>query len=138
MTKSAPSDIIDFAAPKLVVAHGRGSVGKSTILRYLVERAHAAGRDVVIADADVNPNAILHKFFPEAERPEYMNDISVRDLFEGLVDGMERTKRTVILDLSGGDDSFQKFAASLDLAVLLDSIGIMPVIMHVLSPDIDD
>lgn len=137
MTKPSPSDVIDLAAPKFVVAYGRGSVGKSSILRYLVERAQAAQRDIVIADADINPNAILYKFF-SAERPEYADDVSVRDLFEGLVDGMDRTKRTVILDLGGGDTSFQPFAASLDLATLLDGIGIMPVIIHVLSPDVDD
>jgi hypothetical protein len=135
--KSTPTDVIDIAAPKFIVAHGRGGTGKSTFVRIIAERAQAAGRDVIIADAD-RTNATLGNFFSGVIRPEYPDDRSVMDWLDDLVNGIADAKQTVLLDLGGGDNVFKPFAAGLELANLLTSAGIMPVAMHFMGPDIDD
>jgi len=56
------TSVASLYKPKLVVAYGRGGSGKSTGIRYIVERAQAAGRDLVIADADPrNPGQLLRR-----------------------------------------------------------------------------
>ena len=45
---------------------------------------------------------------------------------------------TVLLDMGGGDQVFKRFAQSIELVTLLDQVGIMPVALHCIGPDIDD
>ena len=123
--------------PKMVVTHGRGGTGKSTGVRILKERADEAGRPVVIADAD-RTNATLGAFYSDVLRPEFPDEKTVADWLDELVNTQAETRMSLLLDMGGGDQVFKRFAASLDLAALLQAEGITPVALHFFSPDIDD
>ena len=123
--------------PKLCVTHGRGGTGKSTGVRILKERADEAGRPVAIADAD-RTNATLAAFYQDVVRPEYPDEKTVADWLDELVNSQAETRMSLLLDMGGGDQVFKRFAASLELASLLQREGIMPVALHFFGPDIDD
>jgi hypothetical protein len=138
MTKNVEVASVSAAEKaKLIVTHGRGGTGKSTFVRILAERAQDAGRDVVMADAD-RTNATLAAFFKDVIRPEYPDDKTVTDWLDDLVNQQAEDRMTVILDMGGGDQVFKRFAASLELASLLDGADIMPVALHFIGPDVDD
>jgi hypothetical protein len=130
-------DPVTTQKPKLVVTHGRGGTGKSTFVRVMVERAQAAGRATVIADAD-RTNATLPGFFSDVLRPEHPDETTVHDWLDTLINEQASARLTVALDMGGGDQVFKRFARSLELASLLDGAGIMPVALHFIGPDIDD
>ena len=123
--------------PKLVVTHGRGGTGKSTFVRVMLERAQEAGREPAVADAD-RTNATLAAFFKGVIRPEHPDDQTVHDWLDDLVNQQADDRKTVILDMGGGDQVFKRFAKELDLAKLMDSADIMPVAVHLIGPDVDD
>jgi hypothetical protein len=137
------SDVVDIDpvtednVPKLVVTHGRGGTGKSTFVRVMAERAQTAGRPIVIADAD-RTNATLASFFSDVVRPDHPDDKTVTDWLDALVNQQAEARLTVALDMGGGDQVFKRFAQSVELSSLLDSVGIMPVALHFIGPDIDD
>jgi hypothetical protein len=62
----------------------------------------------------------------------------VADWLDELVNTQAETRMSLMLDMGGGDQVFKRFAASLDLAALLQAEGITPVALHFFSPDIDD
>jgi hypothetical protein len=130
-------DVLPAEQPKMVVTHGRGGTGKSTGVRILKERADEAGRPVVIADAD-RTNATLGAFYSDVLRPEFPDEKTVADWLDELVNTQAETRMSLLLDMGGGDQVFKRFAASLDLAALLQAEGITPVALHFFSPDIDD
>ena len=129
--------VIPLHKPKLVVAHGRGGSGKSTVLRYLAERAQDAGREIVIADAD-RTNATLAAFFEGVVRPEHGEEVIVADWLDALVTQQAEEQLTVLLDMGGGDQVFDRFAREVQLADLMASAGVVPVALHCIGTDLDD
>ena len=75
---------------------------------------------------------------PRVVRPEYPDEKTVADWLDELVNTQAETRMSLLLDMGGGDQVFKRFAASLDLAALLQAEGITPVALHFFSPDIDD
>ena len=137
MAEASDVEPMPAEQPKMVVTHGRGGTGKSTGVRILKERADEAGRPVAIADAD-RTNATLGSFYADVVRPEYRGEQGVTDWLDDLVNTQAETRMSLLLDMGGGDQVFKRFAASLDLATLLQAEGITPVALHFFSPDIDD
>jgi hypothetical protein len=123
--------------PRLIVAGGRGKVGKSVLLRYGIERHLANGGNPVIADCD-RTNATLAAFFPAAIRPKSAEDGDVRDWLNTLLDDQAEHQRTIYLDLGGGDLSLHAWARELDLVPFLQENGVTPVLVHCLGSDVDD
>ena len=123
--------------PRLIVAGGRGKVGKSVMLRFGIERCIARGGDPIIADAD-RTNATLTAFFPSAVRPPSPEDGDVRDWLNSLIDAQVEHRKSIFLDLGGGDLSLHAWARDLDLVPFLIDNGIIPVLIHCLGSDLDD
>ncbi|MGD0108633.1 MAG: hypothetical protein ABSC06_32020 [Rhodopila sp.] len=123
--------------PRLIIAGGRGKVGKSSWLRWAIEQNIARGGTPVIADGD-RTNPTLLAVFPEATRPRSGEDEDVRDWLNELVEDQIETRRTTFLDLGGGDTILKQWSRELDLAQFLHSYGVTPVLLHVLGSDIDD
>lgn len=123
--------------PRMVIAAGRGKVGKSTVLRYLIEEMLARGGEPVIADAD-RTNPTLKAFFPSSTRPPSAENDDVKLWLNELVDGQIATRKTVLLDLGGGDQMLRQWSRELDLAPFLIQHGVTPVLLHLLGSDLDD
>ena len=123
--------------PRLIVAGGRGKVGKSSWLRWAIEENIARGGAPVIADGD-RTNPTLTAVCPQATRPSSAEDEDVRDWLNALIEDQIETRRTVFLDLGGGDTTLKRWSRNLDLANFLPQHGIAPVLLHVLGSDIDD
>ena len=123
--------------PRMIIAAGRGKVGKSTILRWAIEQNVAAGSSPVIADGD-RTNPTLAAFFPQAIRPPSAEDMDVRDWLNNLADTQIEHRQTVYLDLGGGDQTLRQWTRDLDLGPFLIEHGITPVLLHLLGSDLDD
>lgn len=123
--------------PKMVIAAGRGKVGKSVTLRFAIERCRQQGGDPVIADCD-RTNQTLAAFFSTATKPPSAEDDDVRDWLNDLADTQIERRTTSFLDLGGGDLTLKQWARDLDLAPFLAKHGITPVLLHLLGSDLDD
>lgn len=141
MEKAEPTsdgDGVTVAAdPVLLVGLGRGRVGKSTILRAAVERARNAGRDVIVADGDMR-NPTLSGVFPDARRPHSGEPADMKDWLAALLNEAIHERRSVVLDLGGGDRALEEFGRDLALIEFCQATGISPVAVAVVGPDIDD
>ncbi len=127
------------ASPRFVTAVGRGHTGKSVLLRWAVERALDAGRDVVIADGDGTNCSLAARF--GVERVTQPPSTKADDMFKwvcGLVDQQIEDRRTVYLDLGGGDTTLATWAREMDPLPLFLENGIAPVMLYLLSSDLDD
>jgi len=123
--------------PKIVFAGGRGKTGKSTFMRWAIERCIERGGEPVIADAD-RTNQTLMAFFPTAIKPPSAEDDDVRLWLNDLADNQIERRNTAFLDLGGGDLTLKHWARDLDLAPFLTHHGITPVVFYLLGSDIDD
>jgi hypothetical protein len=132
---SSSADITN--TPKMVIAAGRGKVGKSVTLRLAIEQHVARGGEAVIADAD-RTNPTLMAFFPGATRPPSAEDEDVRLWLNDLVDTQIERRGTTFLDLGGGDQTLKQWSRDLDLAQFLEKYSITPVLLHLLGSDVDD
>lgn len=122
--------------PRLIVVDGRGGAGKTTLARFMVERANDAkpARPMAVADAE-RLKVGLSQYLEGVMQPEDTTPQGMVDWFTALVDGIAETKQTLVLDLGGGDDAFAGFARSVSLSDLLVRVGITPVLLHVMSAD---
>ncbi len=122
---------------RLVLPLGRGGRGKTTLTRWMVERAQRAGRSPVVADADRN-NATLGRFFDGVLSPPSADDRDVMDFVARLVEAQAERRFDAVLDLGGGDLTLKRLAAEMSLASWLPTLGIDIVAVHLLGPSADD
>jgi hypothetical protein len=136
MTLVRPA-VADQSGARMIIAAGRGKVGKSVTLRWIIEEMLSRGGEPVIADAD-RTNPTLLSFFAHATRPASAEDDDVRLWLNDLVDTQIEKRTTVFLDLGGGDQMLKQWSRELDLAAFLEQHGITPVLLHLLGSDVDD
>lgn len=135
------SPVVPLHRPKFVVCEGGGNRGKTTGIRVLMERALSAGRDVQLIDLD--PRAQLGEFFEGVEVPPEQSEVVVFEFLEALVNAQAETLTgatplSLMLDMNGNDPTFGRFAGSVELPVLLESLGVQPVRLRFLGPDPKD
>lgn len=123
-----------MTAPKFIVVQGRGRCGKTTLVRVLVERMEAAGRDAFVVDID-RSIASLGAFIHGVNRPPSLDDYSLTDWLHALVNTQVADKSTVVADVGGGDLLFGKVSAEIGLVDLLGSVGVLPISLWVLGPE---
>jgi hypothetical protein len=123
--------------PKLIVPLGRGGRGKSFLLRWLIERAQACGRDVIVADMD-RTNASLSAFFEGVVSPLSADDRDVTEFLTSLLERQIEERFTAAVDFGGGDLVLKNIARENQLVPFLERYGIMPVAIHMIGPDKDD
>lgn len=128
----------------LIVLVGSGNVGKSVIARLIGGWAQAGERDVGLADADRH-HPTLSGFFEGVMRPDdavedgaELTDAAMKVWFESVVVEQLKARMSVVFDIGGGDTVFARVADDLQLVSVLESEGIMPVAIHVLSPRVQD
>jgi hypothetical protein len=135
MAKEMTFELIE--RPKLIVPLGRGGRGKSFLLRWLIERAQAHGRDIIVADMD-RTNASLSAFFEGVVSPPSADDRDVTEFLTSLLERQIESRFTAAVDFGGGDLVLKNIARENQLVAFLERYGIMPVAIHMIGPDKDD
>src|ERR1700680_1102801 len=95
--------------PRLFVPLGRGSRGKTFVLRWMIERAQAAGRDVVVADLD-RTNRTLSEFFEGVVSPPSADDRDALEFLSMLLERQIEERFSLAIDFGGGDLILKRMA----------------------------
>lgn len=122
---------------RLYLPCGRGARGKTTWSRWHLEARIGSGAKMLIADVD-RINSTLSKFFPGALRPQSAEYSDVEALVRYVVESMSETGLDALMDFGGGDQFLRTIARRMDFTTWLPSIGIEPVLVHVLGAASDD
>jgi hypothetical protein len=122
--------------PVLIIALGRGRVGKTVFLNSTAQFYRPSGARVEIWNIDHHNNShTLNAFFPDVRRPSGFQPLSVQRWLEGQIQDQEAHGYDVVLDVGGNDTMIKKMALDADLAATLEVAGIRPVGVHVIGPD---
>jgi hypothetical protein len=133
-----PVSPIDLAGkPKLLFAMGLGGVGKTTLLRWIAERG--AEREGTIL-ATVDPiNRTLARYFPDVVQPDTKDAVGVTRWLEAFIGIVMDNKMNAVVDFGGGDTSLSRLLAEApDLQALIESAGVEPVALYLMSPREED
>jgi len=124
---------------KAIMAIGLGATGKTTLLRWLCERA-LEGDDDDLALATVDPvNRELGHYFPAAMAPPTQDPAQVTVWLEQLLAMIMETGKSVALDFGGGDTTLARLLAEVpDLQQMMEGAGVEPVAFYPLSPRSSD
>jgi hypothetical protein len=123
---------------KLVVRFGRGRSGGTTVLDFLIQRALQANRHVIIGDGDV-ANPTLTSFYPGvAVRPKSEEMVDVMDWITTIGGQMVETKRSLVLDIGGGDRIIGEHARDINLPEFCASVGADCLAIYVMGPQRED
>jgi hypothetical protein len=124
--------------PKLLFLIGAGNTGKTTLARYLAEQAATTGSDVLLAAIDPENRELGHYFDGVYEPPNF-DPGAVLSWLERFIGHVMAQKATAVIDLGGGDTALSRLvAATPDLVTVLQSSGVEPVAIYVLSPRTSD
>jgi hypothetical protein len=124
---------------KAIMAIGLGATGKTTLLRWLCERALERSDDE-LALATVDPvNRELGHYFPAAMAPPTQDPAQVTAWLEQLLAMVMETRKSVALDFGGGDTTLARLLAEVpDLQQMMEGAGIEPVALYPLTPRSSD
>ena len=126
------------SGPKAVFVMGPGRSGKTTLLRYVMERI-AADRPAPLAAALDPGNRSLASFVNDVAQPPTTDPVGVARWAEELLAFVMAEKQSALLDMGGGDLSMGKLLEDVpDLATSLEEAGVQPVAIYTLSPRVDD
>lgn len=123
--------------PVLAIGLGRGRTGKSTLLRWAIGRALEAGREVDAADGDRH-NATLAAFCRTAARPPSAEDADSKDWLTDRLNALATERRSLVLDLGGGDRLLADYGRDLALVEFCRDCGVEPLALLCLGPALDD
>jgi len=124
---------------KAIMAIGLGATGKTTLLRWLCERALERGEDE-LALATVDPvNRELGHYFPAAMVPPTQDPAQVTAWLEQLLAMILETGKSAALDFGGGDTTLARLLTEVpDLQQMMESAGLEPVALYPLTPRSSD
>jgi len=124
---------------KAIMAIGLGATGKTTLLRWLCERALERGEDE-LALATVDPvNRELGHYFPAAMVPPTQDPAQVTAWLEQLLAMILETGKSAALDFGGGDTTLARLQTEVpDLQQMMESAGVEPVALYPLTPRSSD
>ena len=124
--------------PKVWFVIGPGRTGKTTLLRYAMEKVTGNGGNAVVAALDPQ-NRSLAGFLDGVVQPPTNDAAAVARWLETLLRSMMENGSSAVLDLGGGDTSLGRVLADVpDLAATMDSAGVAPVAIYALGPRVDD
>ncbi len=125
------------ARPKLILPLGRGHNGKSFWARWLIDRAQTRGREIVVADAD-RTNPALAAYFGGVLTPPSAEPDDMEAWFIALCEQQAEKRFNAVIDLGGGDQLLKSLGRQLDFANFFEELGVEPVAVYLLTPDLDD
>jgi hypothetical protein len=137
---SAPvAQAVDLAGrPKLLMAIGAGNVGKTTLLRWVAERALRAERQVLFAAVDPE-NRELKDYFEGVHEPPSFDPAKTARWLEDFIAFALDKRASAAIDFGGGDTTLGRLVAeSPDLAPIMEEAGVSPVAVYLLGPRLAD
>jgi hypothetical protein len=136
--RAATAPSLDLTGqPKVLMAIGTGGTGKTTLLRWICEKAFERDDGTQLMLATVDPvNRELAQYFADTVSPTTKDAAAwLERLLAKIVD----TKWSAAIDFGGGDTSLPKLVEEVpDLLAVMDEAAIAPVAMYLLSPRVDD
>jgi hypothetical protein len=129
--------VIPAGKPKLILAIGSGQTGKSTLLRWIAERAAERGAEMALAT--LAPNRTLRHYFPGALHPEGNSTSSGAAFLEMFLDVTAENGMNAVLDFPGDDTALLHLLdQGLDPVGMLEQAGVEVVVLYTLSPRVED
>lgn len=123
---------------KVIFVIGRGKTGKTTLLRWMAEKALAADRDFLMADIDPT-NASFSSYFPDVSRPAGYDPVAVRAWLLRFINYAVEQNRTAIIDLGGGDTALRSLLEEMPtIFAEIEAAGLAPVAFYMCGPQPDD
>lgn len=126
--------------PKILMAVGAGNTGKTTLLRYIFENAleKETGAEIVLASVDPI-NRELGNYFPGAMAPDSNDAAHMASWLERFIGGLLTQRRSGAIDFGGGDVTLSRLVGEVpDLQAMMESAGVEPVMLYLLSPRVTD
>lgn len=130
---------------KALMAIGPGGTGKTTMLRWICERALSRddGTSAILATVDPTSRE-LSKYFPRVAFPSTTR--GGHDPVAGVVSWLERLLSVMMdegqsaaIDFGGGDTSLGRLIGQTpDLVAMMTEAGVEPVALYTLSPRVTD
>lgn len=122
--------------PKVNLAIGQGGVGKTTLLRWVAERALSRDGGDPLALATVDPvNRELSHYFPEAMAPKTQDPAQITAWLERMLTWLMTEKKSAAIDFGGGDISLSRLVTEVpNLQAMMEEAGVQPVCLYPMSP----
>jgi len=134
----AAASALDLSGrPKVVMTIGTGGTGKTTLLRWICEKAFERDDGTELMLATVDPvNRELGQYFADTVSPQAGDTAA---WLERLLAKIVETKWNAAIDFGGGDTSLPRLVAEIpDLLTVMEDAKIAPVAIYLLSPRVDD
>jgi hypothetical protein len=125
--------------PKVAMAIGQGGTGKTTLLRWICERALSRNdSDLILATVDPINRELAH-YFPTTASPKTQDPAQVSAWLERLLTRLMETKASAAIDFGGGDVTLSRLVGQIpDLAAMMEDATVHPVALYPLSPRTTD
>ncbi|MFL5289312.1 MAG: hypothetical protein ACJ8AW_52245 [Rhodopila sp.] len=128
--------VIPAGKPKLLMAIGSGKTGKSTLLRWIAERATEREGTAL---ATLAPNRTLKHYFPETAHPDGHSTSNGVAFLEMSIEAVAENQMNAVLDFPGDDSALLHLLdQGMDPASMLATAGVELVVLYMLSPRVED
>ena len=124
--------------PKVVMAIGTGGTGKTTLLRWICEKAFERddGMPLMLATVDPVNRELSQSTSIDTVSPQTADPAA---WLERLLAKIVETRWNAAIDFGGGDTSLPKLVTEIpDLLTVMEEAAIAPVAIYLLSPRVDD
>jgi hypothetical protein len=115
---------------------GRGQSGKSTMQRFLIDRASLAGRTIIPLDADTT-NASMTRTYADAVQPSSAAAPVVANFVNEKLAEFFGGSKSYMLDLTGQDKTFERAIRQGNIRKMQERTGKKVVIYQLFSPNLD-
>jgi hypothetical protein len=121
--------------PVLIVAVGRGRVGKTTFLNILGQRYRERGAKLEIWNIDTHgETGAIDDFFPDVRRPAFTGVDDRQKWLEEVIAEQAETRCDALLDVGGGDLVLPKMMKDLNLGNVAETMRVRVVVVQLVGP----
>lgn len=138
-----PEAFLEPREPAIAFRFGRGRTGGTTFLDLNIQLALAAGRNILVGDGD-RRNPTLSALYPPGsacpvlEPPVSDETADVKDWITTSIGLAIAQRRSLMVDISGGDRAMQEYGRDLGVVELCEAHGFDPIGFFSCGPEMDD
>lgn len=123
--------------PRIIMTFGAGRSGKSTLLRWSIDRAMAreGGSDMILASVDTE-RLTLKQFFPATHMPPSSDDAVA--WLKPILSKVLQARRSIAIDFGADMTLLPILRQTPDLKQMMLDAGVEPVVFYMLSPRVSD